>query len=84
MDQVAPFGPVYQAGTLSGNPIAVTCGMKTLDLLENKYNFTELSNRTKRLASGLQDLSRQNGISLSADSEGGMFDLFSGVVAKQL
>ncbi|SME96994.1 glutamate-1-semialdehyde 2,1-aminomutase [Pseudobacteriovorax antillogorgiicola] len=73
MNKVAPAGPVYQAGTLSGNPLAVTCGMKTLELLENKYSFTELSNRTNRLAVGLRDAARKNGVTLSSDSEGGMF-----------
>ena len=73
LSQVAPSGPIYQAGTLSGNPLAVTCGLKTLELLENKYSFTELTNSTNRLAGGLQDAARQNGISFATDCEGGMF-----------
>ena len=75
MSQVAPSGPVYQAGTLSGNPLAVSCGLKTLDLLENKYDFTDLSNRTNRLASGLKEVASQNGIEFSSDCEGGMFGM---------
>ena len=73
MEQVAPAGPVYQAGTLSGNPIAVTCGLTTLDLLKNKYNFTDLADRTNRLAFGLKERAADSGIKLSVDAEGGMF-----------
>ena len=75
MSQIAPSGPIYQAGTLSGNPLAVSCGLKTLDLLENKYGFTELSNRTKRLSSGLKEVASQNGFVLATDCEGGMFGM---------
>lgn len=73
MSKVAPSGPVYQAGTLSGNPVAVTCGIKTLDLLRNKYVFTELSKRTNQLVRGLKESASRHGIDLSVDSEGGMF-----------
>ncbi|MFW7380998.1 MAG: glutamate-1-semialdehyde 2,1-aminomutase [Oligoflexus sp.] len=73
MSRVAPSGPVYQAGTLSGNPIAVTCGIKTLELLKNKYDFTALAERTNRLASGLKEAATEAGIPLVVDHEGGMF-----------
>ncbi len=73
MAKVAPSGPVYQAGTLSGNPIAVTCGIKTLELLRTKYSFTDLSQRTRGLVRGFKDLAARHGIALSVDSEGGMF-----------
>lgn len=75
MAKLAPMGPVYQAGTLSGNPVAVSCGYKTLELLENKYSFTELSNRTKRLVTGLAEAANSCGVVFSSDSEGGMFGL---------
>ncbi|MBC7660984.1 MAG: glutamate-1-semialdehyde 2,1-aminomutase [Chitinophagaceae bacterium] len=73
MDMVAPSGPVYQAGTLSGNPVAVTCGIKTLELLSTKYDFTELAKRTRRLSYGLKERAEKHGIPLSVDFEGGMF-----------
>jgi glutamate-1-semialdehyde 2,1-aminomutase len=73
MAKVAPSGPVYQAGTLSGNPVAVTCGIKTLELLSTKYSFTDLEKRTKRLSHGLKERAEKHGIPLSVDYEGGMF-----------
>lgn len=73
MAKIAPSGPVYQAGTLSGNPVAVTCGIKTLELLRTKYDFTELAKRTRRLSLGLKDAANRHRIPLSVDWEGGMF-----------
>lgn len=73
MAKVAPSGPIYQAGTLSGNPIAVTCGIKTLELLRSKYSFTDLSQRTRALMLGFKEAATRHGIALSVDSEGGMF-----------
>ncbi|MBC7530620.1 MAG: glutamate-1-semialdehyde 2,1-aminomutase [Oligoflexus sp.] len=73
MAKVAPSGPVYQAGTLSGNPVAVTCGIKTLELLSTKYDFTDLAKRTRRLSLGLKERAEKHGIPLSVDYEGGMF-----------
>ena len=73
MRHVAPSGSIYQAGTLSGNPIAVTCGLKTLELLGSKYSFTDLSKRTRDLVQGLKRSAEKHGIALSVDSEGGMF-----------
>lgn len=73
MAKVAPSGPVYQAGTLSGNPVAVTCGIKTLELLRTKYDFTELAKRSRRLSYGLKERAEKHGIPLSVDFEGGMF-----------
>ena len=73
MAKIAPSGPVYQAGTLSGNPVAVTCGIKTLELLSTKYSFTELAKRSRRLSHGLKERAEKHGIPLSVDSEGGMF-----------
>ncbi|RZA11167.1 MAG: aminotransferase class III-fold pyridoxal phosphate-dependent enzyme, partial [Proteobacteria bacterium] len=73
MAKVAPSGPVYQAGTLSGNPVAVTCGIKTLELLSTKYSFTELAKRSRRLSHGLKERAEKHGVPLSVDFEGGMF-----------
>ncbi len=73
MAMIAPSGPVYQAGTLSGNPVAVTSGIKTLELLSTKYDFTELAKRTRRLSYGLKERAEKHGIPLSVDYEGGMF-----------
>lgn len=73
MKRVAPMGAIYQAGTLSGNPISVSCGIKTLELLREKYCFTFLSAHVKRLLSGLKQVASDNNIPFVADSEGGMF-----------
>lgn len=72
MDSIAPVGPVYQAGTLSGNPVAVSCGLKTLEILE-RSDFSILAARTKKLVAGLKDAADTSGVPLSADSQGGMF-----------
>ena len=76
MAKVAPSGPVYQAGTLSGNPLAVTCGLKTLDLISQKSFFPDLTRRTKALVDGLKAAAKSNGLPFSADCEGGMFGFF--------
>ncbi|MCX6116177.1 MAG: glutamate-1-semialdehyde 2,1-aminomutase [Proteobacteria bacterium] len=76
MSKVAPSGPVYQAGTLSGNPVAVTCGLKTLEIVSQPQFFSILTTRTKMLIDGLKDSAQKNGIPFCADSEGGMFGFF--------
>ncbi len=76
MAKVAPSGPVYQAGTLSGNPVAVTCGLKTLEIISQPSFFKDLTRQTKKLVEGLQNAAKQNNISLSVDAEGGMFGYF--------
>ena len=76
MQLIAPSGPVYQAGTLSGNPLAVASGLKTLELLQRPLAFSELSKRTAQLVRGLKAAAKQRGIAFSADSEGGMFGFF--------
>lgn len=76
MDLVAPKGPVYQAGTLSGNPVAVACGLKTLEILSGSGNFLDLSFRSKKLVNGLSDLAAKHRIPFIGDWEGGMFGFF--------
>lgn len=76
MAKVAPSGPVYQAGTLSGNPVAVTCGLKTLEIISKPQFFADLTRRTKMLVEGLASAAKQNNIPFCTDYEGGMFGFF--------
>ena len=76
MEQLAPLGPVYQAGTLSGNPVATACGLATLREIRKPGFFEALSARTRALVDGLQSLAREAGVPFSADCEGGMFGFF--------
>jgi len=76
MEQLAPLGPVYQAGTLSGNPVATACGLATLREIGKPGFFEALSARTRSLADGLSSAAREAGIPFAADSEGGMFGFF--------
>ena len=76
MSRLAPLGPVYQAGTLSGNPVATACGLATLREISKPGFFEALSARTKSLAVGLQAAARDAGVPLVADCEGGMFGFF--------
>jgi glutamate-1-semialdehyde 2,1-aminomutase len=76
MAKVAPSGPVYQAGTLSGNPVAVSCGLKTLELISRPGFFDQLSRRTSDLVEGLKRSAKAYDIPFVADSEGGMFGFF--------
>ncbi len=76
MSQLAPLGPVYQAGTLSGNPVATACGLATLKMVSQPNFYTRLSEQTKRLTQGLENAANQTGIALRTDSEGGMFGFF--------
>jgi len=76
MEQVAPLGPVYQAGTLSGNPVAMSAGLATLKQLEQPGFYDHLSERTERLVNGVVVRARQAGIPMSANHIGGMFGLF--------
>jgi glutamate-1-semialdehyde 2,1-aminomutase len=75
MASIAPDGPVYQAGTLSGNPVAMAAGLKTLELIDNDAFWTDLTARTKRLVDGLAAAASDAGIPVSVESEGGMFGL---------
>jgi glutamate-1-semialdehyde 2,1-aminomutase len=76
MSQLAPLGPVYQAGTLSGNPVATACGLATLKEIGKPGFFEALSARTRSLVSGLEGAARAAGVPLVGDSQGGMFGFF--------
>jgi glutamate-1-semialdehyde 2,1-aminomutase len=76
MAQLAPLGPVYQAGTLSGNPVATACGLATLAEIRKPGFFDKLSARTRQLTDGLQAAARATGVPLVTESEGGMFGFF--------
>ena len=76
MSQLAPLGPVYQAGTLSGNPVATACGLATLKEISKPGFFEALSERTSSLVRGLEGAARDAGVPLVGDSEGGMFGFF--------
>jgi glutamate-1-semialdehyde 2,1-aminomutase len=78
MSLLAPLGPVYQAGTLSGNPVATACGLATLELLARPGVFDELTARTRQLVDGLTAAATAVGVPFSADCEGGMFGFFFG------
>lgn len=76
MDLVAPSGPVYQAGTLSGNPLAMAAGITTLRLLQEPGTYERLEALAARLAAGFQDAAREVGMPLVAASLGGMWGCF--------
>jgi glutamate-1-semialdehyde 2,1-aminomutase len=76
MEQMAPLGPVYQAGTLSGNPVATACGLATLREIRKPGFFEGLSARTQSLVDGLKAAAAAEGVPFSADCQGGMFGFF--------
>ena len=76
MSQIAPLGPVYQAGTLSGNPVAVAAGLATLKLLQAKDFYESLRQRTRQLTDGLAAAAGRHGVPFSAQAIGGMFGLY--------
>ena len=76
MEQIAPAGPVYQAGTLSGNPLAVAAGLETLAQLEKKGSYDKLSAKAERLVQGLQKRADAVGVEFTATAVGGMFGFF--------
>jgi glutamate-1-semialdehyde 2,1-aminomutase len=76
MAHMAPLGGVYQAGTLSGNPVAVAAGLSTLKLIQGNGFYENLTAQTAKLATGLTQLARDAGLSFCADSIGGMFGLY--------
>ena len=76
MAQLAPLGPVYQAGTLSGNPVATACGLATLREIRKPGFFEALAGRTKSLVDGLVAAATSAGIPMVGECEGGMFGFF--------
>jgi len=76
MNHIAPDGPVYQAGTLSGNPVAMSAGLTTLNLISKPNFFEELTETTLSLVDGLQDKADAAGIPFTTNAIGGMFGLF--------
>jgi len=76
MAHLAPLGSVYQAGTLSGNPVAVAAGMTTLKLIQAPGFYESLSHHTKKLTEGLTLAAQDAGVSFCADAVGGMFGLY--------
>lgn len=76
MDQIAPEGPVYQAGTLSGNPVAMSAGLAMLENVQEEGFYERLSATADQLVSGMQERARASGIALTFNQVGGMFGLF--------
>lgn len=76
MQQIAPAGPIYQAGTLSGNPVAMAAGLAMLDLVREPGFHERLSQKTQALCDGLTTCARDAGVPFSANRVGGMFGLF--------
>ena len=73
MASIAPDGPVYQAGTLSGNPVAMAAGLATLDIIDQPGFYDALSERTRQLSDGLAAAAAAAGIPMATECEGGMF-----------
>ncbi|MET0028491.1 MAG: glutamate-1-semialdehyde 2,1-aminomutase [Candidatus Thiodiazotropha sp.] len=76
MEKIAPLGPVYQAGTLSGNPVAMSAGLKTLELISEPGFHEQLSQRVETLVNGFMEAAQSAGIGLAENHVGGMFGLF--------
>ena len=76
MSMIAPSGPVYQAGTLSGNPLAMTAGIKTLELLQQEGTYEKLESTTSRLIEGIIQSGKNNGIAINGGSVSAMFGFF--------
>src|SRR5690554_386530 len=76
MDHIAPLGAVYQAGTLSGNPVAVAAGLATLKRIGEPGFYENLAQQTEKLASGLAQRAKAAGVAMTTDSIGGMFGLY--------
>jgi glutamate-1-semialdehyde 2,1-aminomutase len=75
MASIAPDGPVYQAGTLSGNPVAMAAGLKTLELIDDDGFWENLSAKTQKLVDGFAAAARDAGIPVAVENQGGMFGL---------
>lgn len=76
MEQMAPSGPIYQAGTLSGNPLAMAAGLATLKLLQKPGTYEDLEEKTGKLAQGLQSIAQEKGLPIWVNRIGAMFSAF--------
>ena len=76
MSLLAPAGPVYQAGTLSGNPLAMAAGLATLELIQAPDFYSQLEASTERLIEGLEEAANAAGLPFSTTQVGGMFGLY--------
>jgi glutamate-1-semialdehyde 2,1-aminomutase len=76
MEKLAPLGPVYQAGTLSGNPVATACGLATLQEIARPGFYEALAQKTRTLVDGLRAAASESGVPFAGDCEGGMFGFF--------
>ncbi len=76
MEKIAPLGPVYQAGTLSGNPVAMSAGLKTLELIAMPGFFDQLGAKVDKLVAGMLEAAGKAGIPMTENHVGGMFGLF--------
>ena len=76
MAHIAPLGPVYQAGTLSGNPVAMAAGLKTLELISAPDFYKQLTVKTEMLVNGILEKAKEAGIPLAANTVGAMFGFF--------
>jgi glutamate-1-semialdehyde 2,1-aminomutase len=76
MEQVAPLGPIYQAGTLSGNPVAMAAGLATIKGIEQAGFYKSLADKTRTLADGIVERARARNIPMTSNCVGGMFGLF--------
>ena len=76
MEKVAPLGGVYQAGTLSGNPLAMTAGIETLKILKGKKTYRDLKNNTTFLVDGILRCSKKRGIPVTINQAAGLFTVF--------
>ncbi|MFM6923249.1 MAG: aminotransferase class III-fold pyridoxal phosphate-dependent enzyme, partial [Polynucleobacter victoriensis] len=76
MSKLAPLGGVYQAGTLSGNPVAVASGLKTLEIISREGFYECLTAQTQKLMAGLKQAADNSGVPFAVDSVGGMFGFY--------
>ncbi|MDH5407622.1 MAG: aminotransferase class III-fold pyridoxal phosphate-dependent enzyme, partial [Gammaproteobacteria bacterium] len=76
MQKIAPLGPVYQAGTLSGNPVAMAAGLKTLELISQPGFYEQLTAKTTQLVEGFEARAKATGVGLTSNQVGAMFGIF--------
>jgi glutamate-1-semialdehyde 2,1-aminomutase len=76
MEHLAPLGPVYQAGTLSGNPVAMAAGLKTLELISQPGFYEKITQKTEHLVTDIQLRANESGVSVAVNNVGAMFGLF--------